>query len=273
MLAFVLDVCSDDVEVASDVLWGWGVVAVEERSGPPGRIELWTALGEDRIGIEARAVELPDRWNWRLVDVDTAVADTWREFERPVLVDGRLIVAPAWLGDVAAGPGQRVLRIEPGPTFGLGDHPTTVSSMRAMLDVLDRRPVARLLDVGCGSGVLAIAGCLFGAGRAVAIDISPASPEITTVNAVANGVGEMLDVSCTPLAEVEGVFDLVVANILAPALIELAADLVRVVAADGTLILSGLLDGRFDHVVAAMDGFAVVSVERMDGWVALTVRR
>lgn len=276
MLAFVLAVDADDVEYASDVLWGWGVVAVEERAGAAGRTELWTALGEDRAAIAELTADLPEGWSWQLIEVDTAVADTWREFAQPVVVDERLIVAPAWYGAVDAAPGQRVVRIEPGPTFGMGDHPTTVSSMRALLSELDRRPASRLLDVGCGSGVLAVVACLFGVADAVAIDISPASPEITVANAQANAVERQITVSCDSLDEINtahDAFDLVVANILAPVLIELSAGLTRSVAPGGTLILSGILDGRYDDVVAAMGGFAVVAVERMEGWVALTLRR
>ena len=273
MLAFVLAVDPDDAEYASDVLWGWGVVAVEERPGATGRTELWTALGEDRVAIAELATDLPESWSWQLVEVDTAVADTWREYARPVVVTDRLIVAPAWHGAVEAAPGQRVVWIEPGPTFGMGDHPTTVSSMRAMLTEFDRRPANRLIDVGCGSGVLAVVACLFGVDEVVAIDISPAAPQITTANARANGVEGQVTVSCNPLGQIDEKFDLVVANILAPVLIELAADLTRSVAPGGTLILSGLLDDRYHHVVAAMTGFAVVAIERMDGWVALTLRR
>ncbi len=273
MLAFVLTVDPDDVEYASDILWGWGVVAVEERAGPAGTTELWTALGEDREAIAERTAALPERWSCQLVEVDTAVADTWREFAQPVVVNDRLIVAPAWYGAVGAAAGQRVVRIEPGPTFGMGDHPTTVSSMRALLAELDRRPSVRLLDVGCGSGVLAVVACVFGVDQAVAIDISPASPEITIANAQANGVAHQITVSCDSLGEVADEFGVVVANILAPVLIELADGLTRSVAPGGTLILSGLLDDQYHHVVAAMTGFAVVEIERMNGWVALTLRR
>ena len=87
-----------------------------------------------------------------------------------------------------------------------------------------------MLDVGCGSGVLAVTAAVLGARRAIGIDISPAAPAITTANAEANGVADAVDVSTTPLADDRRTFDVVVANILAPALIELADDLVRVVA-------------------------------------------
>src|SRR4029077_9775163 len=93
---------------------------------------------------------------------------------------------------------------------------------------------------------------VLGASRATAIDISPAAVPTTRANASANGVADRIDVSTTPLADVDGVFDVVVANILAPILIDLADDLRRVVAPSGVLIVSGLLADRHDHVEAAL---------------------
>jgi ribosomal protein L11 methyltransferase len=95
----------------------------------------------------------------------------------------------------------------------------------------------------------------------------------TLENAVRNGVDDRVQVSTMPLAEVEGTYELVVANILAPTLVELADDLLRVLAADGTLVISGVLDGRFDHVVAALAPARVVAVDVLDGWAAVTLRR
>jgi ribosomal protein L11 methyltransferase len=107
----------------------------------------------------------------------------------------------------------------------------------------------------------------------VAIDISPASVPVTRHNATLNGVADRVDVSTTPLAEIEGAFDVVVANILAPTLIELAPDLARLTARGGSLVVSGVLDGRFDHVVAALTPLQAVRVDRLDGWAAVTLRR
>jgi ribosomal protein L11 methyltransferase len=151
----------------------------------------------------------------------------------------------------------------------LGDHPTTILSMRAIRDAL--RPGCTILDVGCGSAVLAIGACVLGASRAVAIDITPAAVAVGRANAAANGVADRVDVSTTPLSQVEGQFEIVVANILAPTLIDLADDLVRVVAPSGVLIISGVLADRHDHVEAALRPLRRTQRTVLDGWAALTL--
>jgi ribosomal protein L11 methyltransferase len=166
-----------------------------------------------------------------------------------------------------------VVHIEPGATFGLGDHPTTRLSMVALRRVLSAHADATVLDVGCGSGVLAIGAVLLGARSAVGIDITPAAVPTTLDNAVRNGVDGRVQVSTTPLAEVEGTFDLVVANILAPTLVELADDLLRVLSTDASLVISGVLDGRYSHVVDALAPAHVVAVDVLDGWAAVTLWR
>ena len=270
--AFVLNVPRSEAELAADRLSSCGVVAIEERSAPDDVIELWTSLGEDTAEIASSLTDdLPASWTYRFVEIDEQVAETWREFARPMTIEPGLVVCPAWI-DYQAASGEVVVRIEPGSTFGMGDHPTTVLSMRALRRAVALRP-GPVLDVGCGSGVLAVAACLFGAPSATAIDISTASPQVTKNNAVANGVGERVEASCAPLSSIDRRYPVVVANILAPVLIELSADLVGAVDVGGLLILSGLLADRYDHVAAAMTGFEVVNVDELDGWVALTMQR
>jgi ribosomal protein L11 methyltransferase len=267
--ALVVSTTAADVELASDALWSLGVVAIEERS-VPGGVELWTSIGEDEEAATAAASHrLEKRWEWRFVEVDDTVADGWRDHAAPVHVDDDLVVCPAWV-PFSAPPGVTVLRIEPGSTFGLGDHPTTLLSLRAVRSALFDG--ATILDVGCGSGVLAIAACVLGASRATAIDISPASVPTTRANAVANGVADRVHVSTTSLVEIDGVFDIVVANILAPTLIELADDLRRVVAPSGVLIVSGVLADRHDHVEAALQPLVRTQRQTLDGWAAVTLR-
>lgn len=271
MLALVVSVSAADVELASDALWSLGVIAIEERAATDG-VELWTSLGDDSDAVIGAASQRLARWSWRFVEVDEAVADAWRAYAQPVWVEPDLVICPAWIpfevpSDLE--PDLTVLRIEPGATFGLGDHPTTMLSMRAVRRSL--RAGSTVLDVGCGSGVLAVGACVLGASRAVAIDIAPASVPITTMNALANGVADLVEVSTTSLAEIDGQFDVVVANILAPTLIELADDLVRVVAPLGVLIISGVLADRHDHVEAALQPLYRIHRDVLDGWAAITL--
>ena len=267
MLALVVSVPVAEVELASDALWSLGVVAIEER-GIKDRVELWTSIGDDASRVTAAVAGPLAPWAWRFVEVDEAVAETWRNHSEPVWIDSDLVVCPAWV-HFTAGDDVTVLRIEPGATFGLGDHPTTVLSLRAMRSAL--HDGASVLDVGCGSGVLAVAACVLGAANAIAIDISPASVPTTTLNAAANLVADRVVVSTTPLAQMSGRYDIVVANILAPVLIELAADLRRLVAPSGVLIVSGLLEDRHEHVEAALRPLVRTARTTLDGWAALTL--
>jgi ribosomal protein L11 methyltransferase len=271
VLALVVSVTAADVELASDVLWSLGVVAIEERDAAEG-VELWTSLGDDFDAVVAAASQRLKRWSWHCVEVDEAVADSWRTYAQPVWVEPDLVICPAWVPfepSPNSEPRTIVLRIEPGATFGLGDHPTTMLSMRAIRRSL--RTGSTVLDVGCGSGVLAVGACVLGAAYAVAVDIAPASVPITTMNALANGVADLVEVSTTSLADIDRQFDVVVANILAPTLIELADDLVRVVAPSGVLIVSGVLADRHDHVEAALQPLHRIHRDILDGWAAITV--
>ena len=267
MIALVVSTNNSDVELASDVLWSLGVVAIEERE-VAGQTELWTSLGDDRDAVVAEVSHRLERWPWRLVEIDEKVADTWRKHAQPVRVDRDFVICPAWV-PFDAEAGVTVVRIEPGATFGLGDHPTTILSMRAIRAALHRG--CTVLDVGCGSAVLAIGACVLGASRTVAIDIAPAAVAVGRANAAANGVADRVDVSTTPLSQVDGQFDIVVANILAPTLVQLADDLVRVVGPSGVLIISGVLADRHDHVEAALRPLHRSRRAVLDGWAVLTL--
>ena len=273
MLGLVVTVPASEAELASDALWALGVVAVEERESGSGTedhlVELWTSLGDDVDAITHEAEAFPKRWRWRLVEIDPSVADTWRSHAQPSWIERDLVVVPAWL-PFDTPDGITVVRIEPGSTFGLGDHPTTVLSLRAVRRALF--PGATLLDVGCGSGVLAVTACRLGAARADGIDISPASVGVMTDNARANGVESRVSVSTTPLSAVDGPYDIVAANLLAPTLIELADELRRVLAPDGVLVISGILAERQDHVRGALAPLRVIGEEHREGWAAVSLR-
>jgi ribosomal protein L11 methyltransferase len=265
--AFVVVVPAAEAELASDVLWQLGVRAIEERGGDP--VELWTSVGDDDESIRRAADRMGERWPWRIEAVDDLAADTWREFASPMWVDEHLVVTPAWqdhafADDVVAVP------IEPGGAFGLGDHPTTLLSLRALRPLI--RPGCSFLDVGCGTGVLAVVAAVLGARSVRAVDIASAAVEATVDNAHRNAVAGVIEVDTSPAALLRDEYDVVVANILAPTLVELADDLRRLTAPNGRLVISGILVERHDHVLAALAPMTVERTALLDGWAAVTLR-
>jgi ribosomal protein L11 methyltransferase len=195
------------------------------------------------------------------------VRDTQAQFAPQSI--GRLWIVPSWHTPPADA--QAVLRLDPGVAFGTGSHPTT----RLCLAWLEGRDLGgcRLLDYGCGSGILGIAALRLGAAAATATDIDPQALETAAQNARANGVALAV---CAPdhLAGVAGgPFDIVVANILAVPLMVLAPVLAGLLRPGGTLLLSGILERQLEDVVAAYRAspaaltLEVAGVE--DGWVAL----
>lgn len=265
---FVVTVAPAEVDLASDVLWGIGVRAIEERAAAGGHVELWTAVGEEPAALERAAAALAGRWRWRLVDVDEPASETWREFAAPMRIDEQLVVVPAWQ-PYEVEPGIVPITIEPGGAFGLGDHPTTALSLAAVHRLV--RPGGSVLDVGCGTGVLSVGAAVLGAGTVRAVDLAAAAVEATLDNARRNDVADRIEADTTPLAHLDGEFDLVVANILAPTLVELAEHLRRVTAATGRLVVSGILADRHGHVLEALEPMVVERTDVRSGWAAVTL--
>jgi ribosomal protein L11 methyltransferase len=269
--AFVVTCPTADVEVVSDVLWQLGVRAIEERpvaDRSTDDVELWTAVGDEPESVERAARMLAGRWPHRVVEIDDRADETWREFAEPIRIGDDLVIAPAWSDVDALAP--MVVRIEPGGAFGLGDHPTTILSLRAL-----RRLVTDdvdVLDVGCGTGVLAVTAARLQRRPVRAIDIAAAAVEATLDNARRNGVADAVEVDTSALAEIEGDYDVVVANILAPVLVALADDLRRVTRPDGRLVISGVLASAHRHVLDALAPMQVAHTDVLDGWACVELR-
>lgn len=281
----MLVVTVDDAETAelvSDRLWQLGVRGVVERAIAGGAVELSTSVGDAPAALDRAVATLDPGWSWRVERVDSAASDAWRDHVEPVWFTDDRVCVPAWLTDADV-PGidraTSVTRIEPGGSFGLGDHPTTRLSLAAIAELLDpaehgdRSPIRSVLDVGCGSGALSVLAAQLGAPTCVGIDLADEAVVATRDNADRNGVAGRVSASTTPLADVDGTFDLVVANILAPVLVSLAADLRRVLAPEGVLVVSGVLADRHDHVVEALAPLRPVSTTTHHGWAAVTFER
>ena len=289
MLAFVVVADNSDVEAAGDILWQLGVRAIEERRstsgsrGDTGEVELWTAVGDEPEAIERAVVALRGRWEHRVVEVSELVDDaaqTWRDFAAPMWVTDDLVIVPAWqdVDLVSSTVAPLAVRIEPGGAFGLGDHPTTLLSLRALRRLSDARPgrpgdaAVDVIDVGCGTGVIAVTAALLANRPVRAIDVASAAVEATVDNATRNGVSDLVEVDTTDLADIEVDYDVVIANILAPVLALLADDLGRVTRPHGRLVISGVLDESHQHVLDALAPMVVVRTDVLDGWACVELR-
>ncbi len=197
---------------------------------------------------------------------DRAWEREWLAHFRPMQFGQRLWVCPG--GFRVEAPGAVVVHLDPGLAFGTGTHPTTALALE-WLDGLDLAG-CRVLDFGCGSGILAIAALLLGARAATACDIDAQALDATRDNAAKNGVADRLAVTPDP-GTPAGHFDVVVANIISGTLIRCADLIAGHLAPGGRLLLSGMLDSQVDEVARAYRGrvsFDAPVVQ--DGWVRLT---
>ncbi len=208
--------------------------------------------------------------------------NNWKAYYKPIPVGERLVIVPEW-EDVPSDAGRLPLRLDPGLIFGTGSHATT----QLCLEELERvvQPGDAVLDLGCGSGILAIGALLLGAERAVGCDIDEKAPDVVTHNASLNGIGsDRLGVFCGDVLSDRALrrrlgaerFRLVLSNIVADVVIALSERVPELLAPDGVYICSGVIDGREDEVEAALkrNGFVTERHRHKDNWHAFTcVRR
>ena len=257
-------------ELAADVWWRCGAAAVEELDDG-GLVQLIAGFADPADARRATGLATEEGHGpVSELPVDDDGLDGWRAWAEPVAA-GPWWVVPAWLDPPESASPDAVLRIEPGRTFGSGSHPTTRLVLEVLAEVVD--PGDRVLDVGCGSGVLAVAAARLGA-TATALDIDPEAGPVTTANAAANGAADAVEVVAADVAALvaEGRrFDVVAANLLAPVLAELGGDLVAALAPGGVVVASGLLEDRWEATVAHLAPAEVRDVRAAEGWVALVV--
>jgi len=202
-------------------------------------------------------------------------ANAWKAHYRVHRIGRRVVVRAPW-HDYQASSDEVVVELDPGMAFGTGLHPSTKLCVLALEEEV--APGTRLLDIGTGSGVLAIAAILLGASHADAVDIEPVAVRAAQENAARNGVAARIAVAHGSVESRHGAehaYPLVVANIIARILIELAGGIVGSVAPGGTLILSGVIENREAEVRRVFDGHGLRFDRRaqIEDWVALVYRR
>lgn len=264
MSVLVVRLSIQEVDACSDWLFQLGATAIEDRTSD---VEPTLVAGfcSDTDALAARSL-LEERWPCRLEDTGDEAdwRDRWLRYIEPISVAGFAVHAPwhdltQWpeLGD------HTPLSIDPGRAFGSGHHPTTRLALAALAQV--SAPGVRVLDVGSGTGILAVAAAQLGAGQVLGIDLDHDIVAVAEANAEANGVADRVEISTTPLAALtEGErFDTVVANIVISDLEPLLPRLPLL--ARSNLVISGFLAEQFDRMVAHVPS---KRVERrsFDGW-------
>lgn len=200
-------------------------------------------------------------------------AEAWREHFRPLPVGRRLLVAPPW--DVPATTDRTVLIIEPGRAFGTGHHGSTAGCLGLLERALDDAVPATAIDLGTGSGILAVAAARLGVARILAVDDDPDAVAATRGNAERNGVTAHIDCRLADAARLDATpSPLVLANVLAAFHLRLGGRYRRLLAPGGTLVLGGILDAEADAVRRSVDahGLAPTQALSIDGWTALGFR-
>jgi ribosomal protein L11 methyltransferase len=192
----------------------------------------------------------------------------WARHTRPIAIGERLSVLFVWSEHDRRGLSS-VVELDPGGGFGSGGHPST----RLLAGELARRIAGgeRVLDVGCGSGVLGLCALALGASRVVAVDIDAHAIEATRRNAALNGFEGRMEATLAPLGEVEGAFDVVVANIGRAGLVEVAPQLIGRLSSRGWLAVSGFSPAQCSHVAALLRPLEVVVRHSCDEWSALVL--
>ena len=274
------EVPSDDSDACAALLFEAGAAGVEEREAgltpmpgerqpAPGNVLLVGFFPGEAEAREAAAVlevpselaEIPDR-DW---------GEEWKKGLGPITI-GRVFLRPSWVEAVTP-PGAAEVVLDPGMAFGTGTHPTTALCLGAIDRFLAGRPGSAVLDVGTGSGLLAIAARKLGAGRVAANDDDPVAVAVAAENAARNGAE--FELTGATAGDIPGTFDLVVANILANVLVALAPEIRARTAPGGEVVLAGVLVPQEEEVARAFvaEGLEPLPGERRGEWSMLRFRR
>ena len=251
--------------------WDYVDRELEESFAGVSRIKTYLADDEDgRAILAAIRARYPSLAVSYVEDSDWE--NNWREYYKPIEVGEKLVVVPEW--EEAPQNGRIPLRLDPGLIFGTGSHPTTRMCLAALEGCAGRG--RRVLDLGCGSGILGIGALLLGCGTCVGCDIDPKAPDVAAANAALNGIGKdrfsvyagdiLSDASLRRL--LGGGYDLVLANIVSDVIIPLSALVGAFLAPEGVFIASGVIDGREDEVAAAIraNGFSIAEHFHEEEW-------
>lgn len=220
-------------------------------------------LTAEKIPFEAGSVGVDDSdWN-----------ENWKKYFHPIEIGEKLAVVPSW-ENYENKQNRTVLNIDPGAAFGTGTHATTSLCLELLQGFVEKN--SRMLDIGCGSGILALASVLLGAESAFGVDIDAQSVKTARENAQINKIDDKVSFEVGDLTEVvSGKYDIICANIVADVVIRLLPDAKNFMTDNGRLIISGIIDLRKDDVLKAVseNGFKVTGEKYKDNWCAFVLQK
>ena len=235
------------------------------------RIKCYLTDDEDGLDILRRIRAAYPALTTAFVE-DSDWENNWREFYKPIEVGERLVVVPEW--EQAPDDGRVPLRLDPGLIFGTGSHATTRMCLAALEKVC--APGVKVLDLGCGSGILGIGALLLGCERCLGVDIDPKAPDVVMSNAALNGIGpERMTAWAGDIlgdaglrGRIGGGWKLVLANIVADVIIPLSAIVRQFMAPDAVFICSGIIENRWPETAAALkaNGFEILDHRSEEEW-------
>jgi ribosomal protein L11 methyltransferase len=271
----IVEATPDDVDALVGTLTLHGADAIEERDDTT--LARGGALGAtviasftDVSAADEAYASLRARYDTRRDTLrGDAWRDAWKDHWRPTRITPRVVVVPSWLSYTAE-PGDLVLTLDPGRAFGTGQHASTALAARAIERLLAVSTHTLMLDLGCGSGILAFVAAMQGVAHIVACDVDADSVASTRENARALGLSDAVTVRHGGVDVVTETASLVVANIEAPVLIPLAREIAARVAPGGCLVLSGVLVEQRDDVARAYEaqGLALTRADVEGQWIA-----
>ena len=255
--------------------WDFVDDKLEEDFQGASRVKFWLSDDDEGRAIVARVHKAGLAPEVKTVH-DSDWENNWRDFYKPLEIGEKLVVVPEW----EAYEGDRVpVKLDPGLLFGTGDHPTTKMCLQAVEEYAG--PGKKVLDIGCGSGILGIAAAVLGSECVTAADVDPKAPDIVRDNAALNGVAENFSVFVGDVIadsrlrkKLGGDYELVLANIVADVIIPLAPHVHEFMAPGGVFVCSGIIDGREGDVSAALEaaGLKILRHDHMDEWNAFVCK-
>jgi ribosomal protein L11 methyltransferase len=279
LLLFVTSPGDKSAEI-SDLLIDFGGSAVQETDGGLVTFIAESAVGDAaafankvRLGLEVAGVECVVEWDWQEAE---DWSREWRRGLRPRPL-GRVVVAPSWTS-AEVRDGYIVLKIDPVMAFGTGEHATTRGCLRLLGEYV--LPGDRVLDVGTGSAILAIAAARLGAASVLAVESDPDAIENAQDNVARNEATPTVRIDCALVDDAyladagAGAFDLILANVLSGVLMPLLPSFREALAEDGRLLLSGILETEADAMIEAAEraGFALQTEDLEDEWWSALLR-